>query len=132
MAGRRPAYFIGFAIYIGANIGLACVNNYAGLFILRCLQSTGSSGTIALAKGAVADIATSAERGVYMGFATAGAMVGPALGPVLGGILAEFLGWRAIFWFLTIMAGVYLIPFAITFPETGRNVVGNGSIPPRA
>lgn len=131
MAGRRPAYCIGFAIYIGANIGLACVNNYAGLFVLRCLQSTGSSGTIALANGVVADIATSAERGVYMGFATAGAMIGPALGPVLGGILAQFLGWRAIFWFLTIMAGIFLIPFAISFPETGRNVVGNGSIPPQ-
>lgn len=53
------------------------------------------------------------------------------MGPVLGGILAQFLGWRAIFWFLVIMAVVYLIPFLITFPETGRNVVGNGSIPPQ-
>ncbi|MCJ1301579.1 hypothetical protein MMC08_004380 [Hypocenomyce scalaris] len=131
MAGRRPAYFIGFTIYMGANIGLALVDNYAGLLILRCMQSTGSSGTIALGNGVVADIATSAERGIYMGLATSGAMIGPALGPVLGGILAEFLGWRSIFWFLTIMTGVYLIPFLISFPETGRNVVGNGSIPPQ-
>ena len=131
MAGRRPAYFIGFIIYLGANIGLALVDNYAGLLILRCMQSTGSSATIALANGVVADIATSAERGIYMGLATSGAMIGPALGPVLGGILAEFLGWRSIFWFLTIMTGVYLIPFSISFPETGRNVVGNGSIPPQ-
>ena len=29
------------------------------------------------------------------------------------------------------MAAAYLIPLAITFPETGRNVVGNGSIPPQ-
>lgn len=131
MAGRRPAYIIGFVIYIAACIGIALQNSYAALFVLRCLQSTGSSGTIALGNGVVADIATSSERGTWMGWATAGPMVGPAIGPVLGGILSEFLGWRSIFWFLVILAAVYLVPFLISFPETGRNVVGNGSIPPQ-
>lgn len=76
MAGRRPAYAIGFVIYIGACIGIALCDSYAGLFILRCLQSTGSSGTIALGNGVVADIATSAERGTWMGWATSGPMIG--------------------------------------------------------
>jgi len=131
MAGRRPAYFIGFVIYLAANIGLALQNTYVALFLLRCLQSTGSSGTIALGNGVIADIASSAERGTYMGFAMAGPMIGPAIGPILGGVLSQFLGWRSIFWFLVIMSGVYLVPFVITFPETGRNVVGNGSVPPQ-
>ena len=47
MAGRRPAYILAFIIYLGANIGLALQDSYAALFILRCLQSTGSSGAIA-------------------------------------------------------------------------------------
>lgn len=131
MAGRRPAYLIGFAIYIGACIGIACCDSFAALLVLRCLQSSGSSGTIALGSGVVADIATSAERGVWMGWATSGPMVAPAIAPVLGGIFAQFLGWRWIFWFLVIAAGVFVIPLALTFPETGRNVVGNGSIPPQ-
>lgn len=131
MLGRRPAYLLGFIIYICANIGLALQNNYAALFILRCVQSTGSSGTVALGNGVVADIATSGERGKYIGFAQFGPMAAPALAPVLGGILSQFLGWRALFWFLTIFAVVYMIPFCISFPETGRNVVGNGSIPPQ-
>ena len=58
-------------------------------------------------------------------------MAAPALAPVIGGILAQFLGWRWLFWFLTILAAIYLIPLLVTFPETGRNVVGNGSIPPQ-
>ena len=58
-------------------------------------------------------------------------MMGPALGPVIGGILAQFLGWRSIFWFLVIIAGVFLIPYTLTVSETGRNVVGNGSVPPQ-
>ncbi len=46
MAGRRPAYIIAFTIYLGANIGLALQDSYAALFILPCLQSTGSSGQL--------------------------------------------------------------------------------------
>jgi multidrug resistance protein len=130
--GRRPAYIIGFIIYIGANIGLALQDSYAALFILRCLQSTGSSATIALGNGVVADVATSSERGTWMGYVTSGPMVAPAIAPIIGGLLSEFLGWRAIFWFLVIMAGVYMIPLLVLFPETGRNVVGNGSIPPQS
>jgi hypothetical protein len=82
-AGRRPAYVIGFLIYLCANIGLALQNNFAALFILRCVQSTGSSAVIAIAYGIVADIATSAERGSYAGVVTAGMMLGPSLGPVI-------------------------------------------------
>ena len=67
MTGRRPVYILGFIIYIGANIGLALQNNYAALLVLRCLQSTGSSGTVALGNGVVADIATSGERGKFIG-----------------------------------------------------------------
>lgn len=131
MAGRRPAYIIGFVIYISACIGIALCDSYAALLVLRCLQSSGSSGTIALASGVVADIATSAERGVWMGWATSGPMIAPAIAPVLGGIFDQFLGWRWIFWFLAILACAFLIPLLITFPETGRNVVGNGSVSPQ-
>ena len=131
MLGRRPAYILGFIIYLGANIGLALQKNYAALFILRRAQSTGSSGTVALGNGVVGDIATSGERGKYMGYAQFGLMTGPALAPVLGGMISQFLGWRAIFWFLTVATVVFMIPFGIAFPETGRNVVGNGSIAPR-
>ncbi|KAK8188250.1 major facilitator superfamily domain-containing protein [Phyllosticta capitalensis] len=131
MAGRRPAYIIGFVIYIAACVGIALQHSYPALFVLRCFQSTGSSATIALGNGVVADIATTAERGTWMGWATVGPMIGPAVGPLVGGILAQFLGWRSIFWFLAIIGSLYLIAFAITVPETGRNVVGNGSIAPQ-
>ena len=130
MTGRRPAYILGFVIYIAANIGLALQKSYTALFILRCLQSTGSSGTVALGNGVVADISSMAERGVYMGIVTSGSMIGPAIGPIVGGILSQFLGFRSIFWFLVVLSVAFLIPFLIAFPETGRHIVGNGSIPP--
>lgn len=129
--GRRPAYIFCFVVYIAACFGLALQNSYAALFLLRCLQSTGSSGTIALSSGVVADVATAQERGRYMGFVTAGALLGPAIGPVIGGILSQFLGWRSLFWFLVIFAACWLSLFLIFFPETARTAVGNGSIAPK-
>ncbi|KAK0388489.1 hypothetical protein NLU13_4733 [Sarocladium strictum] len=131
--GRRPAYILAFTIYFVANIGLALQRNYAALLVLRCLQSAGSSGTIALGYAVIADIASPAERGRYMGFVQCGINVGPALGPTLGGVLSQYLGWSAIFWFLAIFVFVWLVPWIIATPETCRQVVGNGSVvPPRA
>ncbi|KAI9799457.1 MAG: hypothetical protein M1833_003979 [Piccolia ochrophora] len=131
IGGRRPAYILGFIIYMAANIGLAVQSSYVALLLLRCLQSTGSSATIALANGVVADISTSSERGSYIGLVQSGALLGPVFGPIIGGVLAEFLGWRSIFWFLLILAAIYIVPYVIFCPETGRNIVDNGSIPPQ-
>ncbi|KAI0008490.1 putative MFS transporter [Xylariaceae sp. FL0662B] len=128
--GRRPAYIICFVIYIGANIGLALQNNYAALMVLRCLQSSGSSGTTAIGTAVVADVSTRADRGKYIGYATIAMTLGPTLGPIIGGLLDSYLGWRSIFWFLTIFAAVFLTVVVVAMPETCRAVVGNGSVPP--
>ncbi|KAJ5375027.1 hypothetical protein N7517_007033 [Penicillium concentricum] len=127
--GRRPAYIICFIIYIASNIGLALQDSYAALIILRCLQSSGISSSVALSAATVADISTKQERGSMMGFVMAGNFMGPAIGPIIGGLLAQYLGWRSIFWFLTIASGVFLLPLLLFLPETARNVVGDGSSP---
>ncbi|KAL4892505.1 citrate synthase [Aspergillus ambiguus] len=107
-AGRRPAYFLCFLIYISGNIALALQHSYPALLILRGLQSCGSSGTVALASAVAADVATSAERGSYMGITSLGNIVAPSLGPILGGVLSEYFGWRAIFWFLAFSSALLL------------------------
>jgi multidrug resistance protein len=129
--GRRPAYILAFTIYLAANIGLATQDSYAALLALRCLQSAGSSGTVALAYGVIADVCTPAERGKYIGPVAAGVMLAPAFGPIIGGLLNHYLGWRAIFWFLSIVCGVYLVVYILFMPETSRKVVGDGSIVPK-
>ena len=129
-AGRRPAYIYCFVVYMGANIGLALQRNYAALMVLRCLQSAGSSGTVALCNGVVADLVTSAERGIYIGYTSVASIMGPLVGPIIGGLIAQYAGWEWIFWFLVIFSGSYFVLYALFFPETCRKVVGDGSIPP--
>ena len=127
--GRRPVYILCFVIYILANIFLALQHNFQALLLLRGVQSCGSSGTVALAAAVAADIITSAERGLYMGFTSLGNILAPSIGPILGGALNKYLGWQAIFWFLALAAGTFFVPLLLFFPETCREIVGNGSIP---
>ncbi|KAF2025807.1 MFS general substrate transporter [Setomelanomma holmii] len=128
-SGRRLSFIVCFVIFIAANIGLALQTNYVALLVLRMVQAAGCSAAIALTFAVVADIVTSAERGKWMGFAGAGILMGPAFGPTLGGVLAQYLGWRSIFFFLAMFSGVLLVVFVFLFPETCRKIVGNGSVP---
>lgn len=128
--GRRPAYLLCFTIYIGANIGLALQNNYAALLVLRCIQSAGSSGTVALGNGLVGDTVTSEQRGQYIAFASLGGLLGPSIAPIIGGAISQSLDWHWIFWFLLIFTAAFCIPLFLFLPETCRKVVGDGSVPP--
>lgn len=128
--GRRPTYVLGFLVYMAANLGLALNNTYAGLMVLRCIQSAGSSGLVTLQQAIIADIVTSAERGSYISITSITGIIAPSVAPIAGGLLAQHLGWHSIFWFLLIMSGVYIVPLLLWFPETARKLVGDGSIPP--
>ncbi|KAI0971083.1 major facilitator superfamily domain-containing protein [Xylaria arbuscula] len=127
--GRRITYCFTFLVFLGACVGLAESRNYATLIVLRGLQSAGSASTIAIGAAVIGDITTREERGGFMGVFQAGLLAPVAIGPVIGGALT-ILGWRAIFWFLTIYSAVFLILLILFLPETLRSVVSNGSVHP--
>ncbi|KAK9428933.1 major facilitator superfamily domain-containing protein [Lipomyces doorenjongii] len=127
--GRRITYMCTLVIFLGACIGLAETRLYDQLVILRCLQSSGSASTIAIGAGVLGDITTREDRGGYMGIFQAGLLIPLAVGPILGGVFSQTLGWRAIFWFLAIYVGIFLVILIVFLPETLRSLVGNGSLP---
>ncbi|CAE6437019.1 unnamed protein product [Rhizoctonia solani] len=131
--GRRPIYLLCLSLLLLSCVGLALVptSAYWLLMVLRCFQAAGSASMIALGAGVISDIATPAERGGFLGLFTLGPMIGPCIGPIIGGLLAGGLGWRSMFWFLTIATGLMLVFMALTFPETLRAIVGDGSKPPQ-
>lgn len=51
----------------------------------------------------------------------------PSFGPVIAGALTYDLNWRWIFWFSSILTGLYLLIVLTLLPETQRKIVGNGS-----
>lgn len=128
--GRRIAYFCTFLVFLAACIGLSQTKSFACLLALRCLQSTGSASTIAIGSGVIGDITTRAERGGLMGVFQAGLLAPVVIGPIIGGALSGSLGWRSVFWFLTIYAAVFLACLVLLLPETLRSLVGNGGRKP--
>lgn len=66
-SGRRLTFTLVLAIYTGANLALAYTSNYPMLLVLRGVQAAGSSATISISTGVIADMATPNERGSFMG-----------------------------------------------------------------
>lgn len=129
-AGRRPAYTACFTLFAIANLGLALQNSYGALMALRCVQSAGSSSTVALASGLVGDLVTSDERGSYIALTSIGSLLGPVIAPIIGGLISQYADWHWIFWFLLMLGLAIGIPMFFFLPETCRNVVDDGSTPP--
>ncbi|KAK8073038.1 MFS transporter [Apiospora saccharicola] len=129
--GRRPVFLLMFAIYAAANVGLALQSDFVALLLLRMLQSLGCSATVSVSYGVVADVATASERGGMLGFAMIATNLGPALAPLIGGALIAGLGWRSVFWFLTICGVAVLLVTLLFLPETARRIVGDGRVLPR-
>ncbi|KAE8382082.1 major facilitator superfamily domain-containing protein [Aspergillus bertholletiae] len=126
--GRRPVFIGTFLVYMIANIALAVSTNYGELMAFRALQAAGSAATISIGAGVIGDITTSAERGSLVGIFGGVRMLGQGIGPVIGGVLTQYLGFRSIFWFLTICAAVSLLSILIFLPETLRHIAGNGTV----
>ena len=128
--GRRPLYLATFSVYTLASLGLALNRtSYAGLLVLRALQSLGSSAVLSICYGTVSDICVHSERGKMLGPVMAAANLGTAIGPVVGGWIALSSGsvWWA-FWALVIFGAVMVTALATLMPETARNVVANGRV----
>jgi MFS family permease len=70
--GRRMTLVYTLLLYFGSNVALALIANSAMLLTFRALQAIGSSSTIALGAGVIADISPPHERGGYIGWFSGG------------------------------------------------------------
>jgi hypothetical protein len=101
-------------------------DSYVALLLLCCLQSTGSSRTVALANAGAADILTSSEWGEDIDHTSVGAILATPLAlfsaassqSMLDNLVSSNIRSHIL----------YTIP--ALFPEICRKIVGDGSIPP--
>ncbi|KAH8810812.1 major facilitator superfamily domain-containing protein [Xylogone sp. PMI_703] len=127
--GRRITFIGTFLVYLISNICLAFSNSFTMLMVFRGIQAAGSAATISIGAGVIGDITTARERGGFIGIFGGIRMLGQSIGPVFGGVITEFLGFRAIFWFLFGLGSLTLLLILVLLPETLRSIAGNGSLP---
>jgi predicted MFS family arabinose efflux permease len=88
------------------SLGSALAPDLAALTALRFVTGIGAAGIIPVSLAWIGDHTSYENRqaalGRFMGFS----ITGQILGPALGGALAEWLGWREVFYLLT---GAFLV-----------------------
>lgn len=63
------------------------------------------------------------KRGAAMASFAVGPLLGPIIGPVVGGIVTNALGWRWVFWIITIIGGVLSVLMLLFSRETYAPVI---------
>ncbi|CAO3627073.1 unnamed protein product [Mucor hiemalis] len=117
---RRFLYLISLLIFVGASVGCAVVGNIWLLVVFRCIQSVGTSVTMSVGAGTIADVWEISERGSAFSFLFVGQFLGPLVGPIIGGGVTTAAGWRSVFW-ICAGYGIFLFVFLFFFfPETYR------------
>ena len=101
--GRRSLYLMCFAVFSILQIPTALSPNVSTLIAVRTISGFFGSVGIANGGGTISDMYEPSERASIFGWYLLGPLLGPTLGPLFGGLIVQYLGWRWIFWILTIV-----------------------------
>ena len=116
--GRRPALLIGCAVFTTAALGCAIAPSMNSLVSWRFLQGIGAAAGPVISFAIVRDLFVglgARKRFAYVGVV---ATIAPIVAPTLGGLISNWLGWRAVFYFLVgggILLGVVIL---LSFEES--------------
>ncbi|CAO2657087.1 Nn.00g058900.m01.CDS01 [Neocucurbitaria sp. VM-36] len=104
--GRRKLYLTCFTAFAILQIPAALAPNIGFLITVRSIAGFFGSVGIANGGGTISDMFIPSERAGVFGWYLLGPLLGPTLGPLFGGIIVQRLGWRWIFWIMTIVCFV--------------------------
>ena len=116
--GRRPVILASLAFYVFASIGCAFSASLSQLLFWRAVQGLSAGAGIIVGRAIIRDSLEGHEAQRLMSLVTMIFGIAPAIAPVIGGWLQDAVGWRAIFWFLTIYGTVLLAATLRWLPET--------------
>jgi DHA1 family bicyclomycin/chloramphenicol resistance-like MFS transporter len=116
--GRRPLLVGGLLLYTTAGLAASLVPDVHSLIVARLLQALGGCAGLVIGRAIVRDSALPQEAACRMATMNLMVVIGPGAAPLLGGVLATVLGWRSIFYVLTLLGALNLIFTLWLLPET--------------
>lgn len=122
-AGRRPTMLIGAAVYLAASLGCAIASSMGQMIGLRFLQALGACSGVVISSAVVRDRYEHQESARIFSMLLTLRGVGPILAPLAGGVIVTFLGWRAIFWGLTLFGACLGLAVLLGLKETRTDEV---------
>lgn len=116
--GRRRPLMAGLALYILASVGCALAGSVQALVAWRFLQALGGCAGMVIARAVVRDRCGAREAARAFSLLILVMGLAPILAPLLGGWVVTAMGWRAIFFLLSVFGAVVLIAMFFGLPET--------------
>jgi DHA1 family bicyclomycin/chloramphenicol resistance-like MFS transporter len=116
--GRKPILYVGLGLFMASSIGCALAPSADALIAFRFLQALGGCAPIVIPRAIVRDHFDQAGSVRMLSVLMLVMGLAPILAPLVGGQLLVHLGWRAVFWLLTVYAAVWLTVVAILLPES--------------
>ena len=116
--GRKPVLLVGIVFFAIASVFSAIVNSIETLMIARGFQGFAGAAVAVIIQAIVRDMFDREDFTRVMSFVTLIMTIAPLVGPLLGGHISVWLGWRAIFIILTVIAISIGIAVLRKIPET--------------
>ena len=110
--GRRPVALGGYALYLAASLLCALAPTLTVLSVGRVLQAAGCCSVIVAARALVRDRYDPAHGAQLLARSSSLLSIAPLVGPIVGGYAEVWLGWRAAFVLLSLIAawfGLYAL-----------------------
>lgn len=121
--GRRNLYLTCFSIFALLQIPTALAPNIGFLIFVRSVAGFFGSVGIANGGGTISDMFVPSERAGVFGWYLLGPLLGPTLGPLFGGLIVQRLGWRYVFWVMTIVCCINTLAGYFFLRETYAPVI---------
>jgi DHA1 family bicyclomycin/chloramphenicol resistance-like MFS transporter len=118
MVGRKPPLYFGLLLFAVASVGCALAPDIQTLVVLRFIQGLGASAGMVVPRAVARDLHTGHDAARLMSLLMLVFSVSPILAPLAGSLLIESLGWRSVFWAVTVAGVLGLVLLATSLPET--------------
>ncbi|MCA9884321.1 MAG: multidrug effflux MFS transporter, partial [Anaerolineae bacterium] len=116
--GRKPAIYLGFALYIVGSLIAVVAVEFPIMLLGRFVMGLGASSARALTLALVRDRYEGRVMARVMSFVMTVFILVPIIAPSLGQAILLVADWRAIFMVLIVIAIVAWLWFALRIPET--------------
>jgi DHA1 family bicyclomycin/chloramphenicol resistance-like MFS transporter len=118
MLGRKAPLYFSLTLFAIGSVGCALATDVQTLILLRFIQGLGASAGMVIPRAIVRDMHTGVDAARLMSMLMLVFSVSPILAPLAGSFLIEFLGWRSVFWAVTVIAVVGLVILFTSLQET--------------
>ena len=116
--GRKPAMYMGFALFIVGSLLSMVAANFFLMLAGRFLQGIGAAGPRTVAVALIRDRFHGSEMAKVMSFIMTVFILVPIFAPALGQLILLFTGWRAIYGSFVLLAMMILVWLGLRQAET--------------